>query len=170
MQESEKHDRSLYPGLTAALRALARDDAATGASPRVEARLLAEVRSIARTRRRRTYAAALALAAALLLAVAVSMWRITAGRTPPAAPATRAGASGNEVRTAFFPLLYSNIPATNVQIVRLEVPRTALASFGLASPDSMYGTSPRTVLADVLVGDDGLARAVRFVRAPPRQE
>jgi hypothetical protein len=46
----------------------------------------------------------------------------------------------------------------------MEVPRTALASFGLASPDMQSGSSSRTVLADVLVGEDGLARAVRFVR------
>ena len=37
----------------------------------------------------------------------------------------------------------------------------ALASFGLASIDA---GSSANVLADVLVGDDGLARAVRFVR------
>jgi hypothetical protein len=41
------------------------------------------------------------------------------------------------------------------------VPRSALVSFGLASPElsSMDGT----IDADVLVGMDGIARAVRFV-------
>jgi hypothetical protein len=50
----------------------------------------------------------------------------------------------------------------------MEVPRASLAQFGLASAhdvDRMTGT----VIADVLVGDDGLARAVRFVR-PISQE
>ena len=47
-------------------------------------------------------------------------------------------------------------------------PRTALASFGLTPPDAAADIrSTDTVLADVLVGDDGLARAVRFVRSGP---
>jgi hypothetical protein len=47
--------------------------------------------------------------------------------------------------------------------VRLEVSRKALASFGLLSMDSTGATDAETVLADVIIGDDGLARAVRFV-------
>ncbi len=74
MQESEHRD----PSLTAALRALAADDARGGASPEVEARLLAEVRAMGRARRRRGYASVLALAAALLLAVALPFWWTTA--------------------------------------------------------------------------------------------
>jgi len=42
------------------------------------------------------------------------------------------------------------------------VPATALVSFGLAPNGFREGDG--TVQADVLVGDDGLARAVRFVR------
>jgi hypothetical protein len=164
MQEPEYRD----PALTAALRALAEDDARAGASPAVEARLLAEVRSIGRARRRRTYASALALAAVLLLAVAVPLWRSTSRPPDAQPPDTRAENPRSEVATAFFPLLYSNIPFTDGRIVRLEVPRDALASFGLASPDALDGSRPRTVLADVLVGEDGLARAIRFVRPIPR--
>ena len=70
--------------------------------------------------------------------------------------------------TAFMPLVYSALPYTNAHIVRLEVPRAALKHFGLAPAESPAGASPvsrDTVLADVLVGEDGLARAVRFVRA-----
>ena len=52
-------------------------------------------------------------------------------------------------------------------LVRLEVPRAALASFGLTPPDAPDGGSPAaaagTVQADVLVGEDGVARAVRFI-------
>ena len=50
------------------------------------------------------------------------------------------------------------------QIVRLEVSRAALASFGLTPIDALDGSASGTALADVLVGADGLARAVRFVR------
>jgi hypothetical protein len=160
VQEPEHRD----PSLTAALRALAEDDARDGASPAVEARLLAEVRSIGRARRRREYASTFALAAALLLAVGVLLWRAAARPPDTQAPATHVEDSRREVVTAFFPLPYSSIPFTDGRIVRLEVPRDALASFGLASPDSLDGSRPRSVLADVLVGEDGLARAIRFVR------
>jgi hypothetical protein len=46
----------------------------------------------------------------------------------------------------------------------MEVPRVALTSFGVTPADSLNGSRPGTVLADVLIGEDGLARAVRFVR------
>jgi len=67
-----------------------------------------------------------------------------------------------------MPLTYSALPYTDAQIVRLEVPRSALENFGLAPADlpaDASAVSHNTVLADVLVGEDGLARAVRFVRA-----
>ena len=158
MWEQERH-RSLE----AAFRAVAEEDAGIGASPAVEARLLAEVRSIAAARRRRTLAAALGIAAALLLVLSVPAWRMLS-RPPAPAPSAR------EVTTEFLPLLYSSVPASHVQMVRLAVPRAALASFGLAPLDALDRASTSTVLADVLVGDDGLARAVRFVRPAADQE
>ena len=164
MQESDNRDASL----TAALRALAEDEAGTGASSAVEARLLAEVRAIAWARRRRTYGAVMALAAALLLAVGVGMWR--AHRPLADSAAARAVVPVGEVATAFFPLRYSNVPMTGGQIVRMEVPERALASFGLASGGVFDGSASRTVVADVLVGEDGLARAVRFVRPVAHEE
>jgi len=165
VQESGNRDASL----TAALRALAGDEARVGASSRVEARLLGEVRSLARARRRRTYLAVFASAAALFLAVAVPLWRIS-GRRPVAETATHAAVPTGEVATAFLPLIYSNVPATGGQIVRLEVPEGALAAFGLSSAGVLDRSASRTVLADVLVGEDGLARAVRFVRPVAHQE
>lgn len=158
MQETE-HERSLE----AALHDVANEDAGIGASSAVEARLLAEVRSIAAARRRRTSLALLAIAAALLLPVAVPVRRMLT-RPPTIA------ASAQEVATEFLPLVYSSVPATNMQMVRLAVPRAALASFGLTPLESLDRASTGTVLADVLVGDDGLARAVRFVRPAVDQE
>ena len=67
-----------------------------------------------------------------------------------------------ELVTEFFPLRYSNVPARGGYVVRMQVPRSALASFGVAPIAGDTG-SPH-VLADVVIGDDGLARAVRFVR------
>jgi hypothetical protein len=50
------------------------------------------------------------------------------------------------------------------RIVRLEVSRDALIMFGLSGVDTIARSSPETVLADVVVGEDGLARAIRFVK------
>jgi hypothetical protein len=47
------------------------------------------------------------------------------------------------------------------QIVRVEVPRTTMASFGL--PVNMDRYNER-VKADVLVGVDGVPHAIRFVQ------
>jgi hypothetical protein len=46
-------------------------------------------------------------------------------------------------------------------MVRVELPRSALVSFGL--PMNVERADER-IKADVLVGDDGVARAIRFVR------
>jgi hypothetical protein len=164
-------------GLTSALRRLAQDDAARAASavPRaVEARLRAEVRALGAVRRARVRWN-IGLAAVVVASTAISVWRF-ASRPPDTdsaltqSVASGAGPARREITTAFLPLVYNDVPAAGAQIVRLSVPRSALASFGLTPPDSVSaqdsagGASP-TVVADVLVGDDGLARAVRFVRA-----
>jgi hypothetical protein len=67
-----------------------------------------------------------------------------------------------EIATDFIPLSY--MTAANLQdggqIVRVELPRSALAKFGL--PVNMDRYNER-VKADVLFGVDGLAHAIRFV-------
>jgi hypothetical protein len=146
------------------LRAIADEEQGASASSGVAGALRAEVRAIAQARRRRTLAAALATAALLTVAVGVPAWR---ARHPPLAVADsvpRGSATSTEVATAFFPLTYSSLPVSNPQLVRLEVPRSALASFGLAPIDAPDAGSSGTVQADVLVGEDGVARAVRFVQ------
>ena|SRR5688572_29365414 len=150
--------------LTSALRDVAAEDERLGASPDVEARLLAEVHSIARARWRRGNLLGLAAAAALFVGIAIPGWYaspqpVTTAPEPVSDPV--AGAT-SEVTTAFFPLTYSNVPAPDAHLLRMQVPRSALASFGITSFDSPNDSA--TVLADVVVGDDGLARAVRFVR------
>jgi hypothetical protein len=158
--------------LASALDALADADASLGASANVERQLLEEVRSIARVRRRRRrmLVAISGLAAAVCVTVAATFWRTDSAApvSPPAMTTVREGPSDAEAATAFLPLLYGSVPVTNGQVIRMEVPRRALASFGLASIDAVEGGTSTTVLADVLVGDDGLARAVRFVRRTAR--
>jgi hypothetical protein len=66
------------------------------------------------------------------------------------------------IATDFIPVTYggaANLDAGG-QIVRVELPRSRLASFGL--PVNMDRADEK-VKADVLIGVDGLAHAIRFV-------
>jgi len=69
----------------------------------------------------------------------------------------------NEVATEFMPLGYLTAAhfQEGGQIVRVELPRAALANFGF--PVNMDRYRER-VKADVLLGADGLAHAIRFVQ------
>jgi hypothetical protein len=150
--------------LKEALRAVAEDDESLRASSQVRDRLLAEVHAIARSRWNRMRMLQLAAAAILFVAIALPAW-YSARRS---SPVTRdAGDTGQiavrEETTDFFPLAYSNVPAPGGYVVRMQVPRATLDSFGVTG-FAPAGDPSSTVAADVLVGGDGLARAVRFVR------
>jgi hypothetical protein len=150
--------------LDTALRAIAAEDEPLGASAAVAARLFVEVHSIARARQRRANLIGLAAAAALFVGIVAADWYSSAPAPAGGTPSPPAAVSPvREVTTAFFPLTYSTVPAPGAHLIRMQVPRSALASFGIPSFDASDDSSP-TVLADVVVGDDGLARAVRFVR------
>ncbi len=151
--------------LTAALRTLAADDEAHSTSAAVRTRLVEEVRRV-RFARRRSQGTMAALAAGLIVVAALPIWQlatldrgtaVSAGNGPSAA-------AESELVTAFFPLPYSTIPMSGGRLVRLEVPAEAMTSFGIEGPETVPGQVPKLVLAEVMVGDDGLARAVRFVR------
>src|SRR6185503_21366645 len=147
--------------LTKGLRAVAEDDERLGSSSAVGLRLLAEVQAIAEGRRRRALILSLSAAAAVLIAVLVPTWRAwqaSVNQPPP----DDAPVVARELVTEFFPLKYSNVPTRGGYVVRMQVPRGALASFDIAPIAGDTGS--QHVLADVVVGDDGLARAVRFVR------
>lgn len=68
-----------------------------------------------------------------------------------------------EIATDFIPLMNreSLTQLDGGQVMRVELPRSALMSFGL--PMDMERANER-IKADVVVGNDGLARAIRFVR------
>ena len=160
MQDIHDHERMLADGL----REVAEADSTAGASAVVKATLLQEVRTLRHTRRA-SLVKMYALAACLFLAMAVPVFQL-ATRGPALVatfPAPLAGGLGEgEVATQFYPLVYGDVPVTGGNIIRLEVPRAAYASLGL-EPPAGAGSRPDIVLADVLVGEDGLARAVRFV-------
>ena len=155
MSTPDSHD-----ALEAGLRAVAEDDERHGTSNAVGLRLLAEVQAIGAARRRRATMLALTAAAAVLVAMAVPVWRALSSdverRSADAPVVTR------ELVTEFFPLTYSNVPARGGYVVRMQVPRSALASFDAAA--FVSDSAAQNVLADVVIGNDGLARAVRFVR------
>ena len=69
----------------------------------------------------------------------------------------------NEIATDFMPLLEGDDLASldSSQLVRVELPGSALIAVGLPVDAEMADTP---VKADVLIGHDGLARAIRFVR------
>lgn len=76
---------------------------------------------------------------------------------------TRTVANATETVTDYIPLTYLD-DATAMesgQVVRIDVPRSSLAAFGL--PVSQDRLDER-VKADIIIGDDGLARAIRFVQ------
>lgn len=138
------------------------DDAQTGASLEVQARLLSEVRTVGARRRRRLFTAALLTAtAASVIGVLIVNQR---GVSPAPSPAVSTEPPVREMATAFLPLPGAAAPAADAYLVRLDLPRTALARLGLGHVETLGSTgSETTVVADVLVGEDGLARAVRFV-------
>jgi len=68
-----------------------------------------------------------------------------------------------EVATDFMPIGYVNSATLqdSGSIVRVELPRSTIVSMGFAMNMDRYG---ERVKADVLMGADGLARAIRFVQ------
>lgn len=84
--------------------------------------------------------------------------------TPRRAPETQlANHATNEIATDFMPLGDLSLVSfqDGGQIVRVKVRRSALVRFGLPVNMDRYNEN---VKADVLVGADGLAHAIRFVQ------
>lgn len=78
-------------------------------------------------------------------------------------PATRGKRRVAEVVTEFYPMVEGeDLESLDAeQIVRVELPASALTDAGLApGPEGSSGS----VKADVVLGHDGMARAIRFVR------
>ena len=73
---------------------------------------------------------------------------------------TARAAKKEEIKTDFIALSYARDPESG-QIVRVKVPSAMMVSLGLVA--SVKKPSD-LVDAEVLVGDDGLTRAIRFIR------
>jgi hypothetical protein len=78
-------------------------------------------------------------------------------QVPPAAVASE------EAATPFFPLPFSDaaLPLDQASVIRVELPRSALEWTGLPVEENRR---EERIRADLVLGADGLARAIRFVR------
>jgi hypothetical protein len=153
---------------------VAEADSASGASAAVRQRLIEDVRARGRARRAATVKMYV-LAAGLVVATAMPVWQLM---TRPSSedpqrvaidiPSRTTSTSDAEVATAFFPLAYGAVPVTHGSIVRVAVSPAAIAALGV-DPINANGPPGDVLLADVVIGEDGLARAVRFVRTQTRE-
>ena len=164
--------------LFAGLRAFAAESQEVQAPERLEAALIAEFRNQRGRRGRglniaawRTPALALALAAALVLGVGV--WMLPKRTAAPAAhhrSQTRVELAMLDETAAqdatsddgFIPLPNAQRlePDDDVNVVRMELPRSSMMAVGYEVSEER---ASEPVQADVMLGPDGLARAVRFV-------
>jgi voltage-gated potassium channel Kch len=161
--------------VTGALRALAARTAGAEAPARVEWSLRGALRESktgveggSGRRAGLVHAVGVALlASAAVLAVVVVVPRGTSPRaeqqgraaSPVAAPASPTAARGEEAD--FVSLGYGEDlrEMDGAQVVQIELPRTALAAFGWPAGDAQSGA----VTAEVIMGHDGVARAIRLV-------
>jgi hypothetical protein len=69
----------------------------------------------------------------------------------------------DEYATEFVPLSYGGVqkPMESGEVIRVEMPRSALIAFGL--PVNV-DRADAPVKAELLLGEDGMARAIRFLR------
>ena len=171
------------------LQALTREDAGREAPPDVEIRLRQAFRS--RRRRRAFRQVAIWMSAAVLMGTIFVTWNrkpavIPVVKTLPSetrVPASRQAAASigerpvpiiekrksvrprpaesQEIVTDFFPIMDPAPPFQRGQILRIEVPASAMQMVGLPVREDRLKDP---VQADVLIGEEGLPRAIRFVK------
>ena len=165
-----------------ALRALAASDCEREAPRAVEARLLRKFRTRSASYKYR-WGGIAAVAAGLMLAVSLSTNHVTkpvVSVQPPVIPARPAAPvieaevpaarkvvrkmahpQTREVMTEFFPLIDSAPPFERGQMLRVQLPAAAMRTVGLPVREDHLADP---IQADVLVGEEGMPRAIRFVR------
>jgi len=142
-----------HPELDLILEELRREPAPPA---RLEARLRAEFR---RRRPQHRWLAWTLRAAAIAIPVAVLVNGLVLDQQPRQSVEPAAQPALREVTTEFFPL-DAGPTGEEARLVRVRLPRGALRSFGLPMDEER---AAEKILADVVLGEDGTARAVRFV-------
>jgi hypothetical protein len=145
--------------LTAAMDRLAAESGCEQAPARIEAALLAEFDRERRRKRRSSWVCAAGAAAACLAAALVLEYASFSKHAMPAAPVP---SEAREPERPFVPIPYLAPPSPyeRIQVVRMQLPVAALIAAGLQIRRADPGGR---VDADVVVGQDGRARAVRLV-------
>ena len=168
--------------IVAALQLLAQEDRTREASPEIEARLLDAFRQ----KRARGRQAWWAVAAAASVAVLFALWPAGDRGTPPApvaarevppAPVAKATApeptperkqprqaarrpAPPQSYASFIPLVDAAAPLESGALLRVRVPSSTLRTVGLPVHEDRWD---EPVEADVLIGQEGIVRAIRFV-------
>jgi hypothetical protein len=124
----------------------------------IEERLRVQFQKQKRRRNLSAWALAFGLAAA---AITLAIWIPAAKHKPVAAPAVVAAVVEDEADASFYPLPEAEaLPAVeNAMVVRVQLPVSSLQLMGVPVSDEGGDAS---VQADLLLGQDGLARAVRL--------
>ena len=148
------NERELLEGL----RAIAADGPRQ-APAHVEERLVAEFHRRAARRRMRVWFSA-ASAGAIAAAMVVLLW-VQAAPTR-VLPVAQDQSMLSEETSGFYPLPEADAlpPVENALVVRVQLPMSSLRLIGLTINEDRAG---EPIEADVLLGQDGLARGVRLV-------
>jgi hypothetical protein len=145
--------------LTSAMKRLAAECGSKQLPPELEAALVAEFHREKYRKRWASWMTVAGAAAAFLVAALILEQR--PDQKPPT-PTTFAAEDAPEPEQPFIRIPYVTQPAPyeRVEVVRMELPVTALIAAGFP----MRSTEPGArVEADVMVGQDGRARAVRLI-------
>ena len=153
--ETDPHEPDLAP-LRAALKAMptpAVDEAALRRVYREHRR--ARAGGARASARKRVYWALAAAVSSVAIGGVVGLVLMTERRA--AAPRAPVAATAPSAVAAFQPLGYSSevVSGAAYSVVRVRIPLSSLALMPDAAPDGM-------IEADLLVGEDGLARGIRF--------
>jgi hypothetical protein len=157
------NEQSVSEPVVRALRVLKEsedEDASLGPASEVEARLMGEVRALRRAYHRRL-GGIVAVAAACVLFVLFGFWQRprSRGESRPATitPTVALADPGDPLAgvTDFLPIGTGG-PVQMGIVIRVTLPESAFAALGVATSGATQ--------ADLLVGDDGLAHAIRLVR------
>jgi hypothetical protein len=164
--------------LAAGLRSVAAGGARVEAPARVEARLVAAFRGqggLAASHSRRWWAPLAAWAATAAVVAAAAVLLVVHERRPAPRPLTatelaamdwsggwQEDGDAEAASGEFIPLPNAArlAPNEDVNLVRVEVPRSTMIALGYPVADDR---AAELVQADVVLGSDGLARAVRFL-------
>jgi hypothetical protein len=158
------HSERNQERLTQSLKMLAEIESASKTPSRVETAVMArwDARQTKRgpSRARRVMRVATTMAAGITIVGALAWERSTQVRlkpdtTPTAAP--KPDTTYTTVAVVGGPLMADE----PIRVVRMRVARSVLGELGIPSPTQRGAAHPETVDIDVLVSEDGVARAVR---------